>query len=628
MTKSTPSLAAAVAMALMPAAAFAGDESTLDTVVVTATRTALQVEDSLLPVEVIDRAEIERTQARDLPELLRGRAGIDLANQGGPGKLTTLSMRGTGSGQVLVLVDGVRVGSATAGLVSFQDLPLPQIERIEIVRGPRSSLYGSEAIGGVIQIFTRRDRGELATRGRIAVGSHARREASAGVGGGVGASGWFGADVAHQRTDGIDACRGRAADPEIPNDFGAGCFVDEPDRDGYRNRSLGLRGGVDLGERVALDANLLRAESDNQFDGGPFSGNEAENVQQAMGLRARFTPSRAQAWTVQAGRALDASENYFADPDAGTRTFTSAFDTRRDTASVQGDLGLTARQVLSLGADWQRDEVTSTTAYAIDSRENIAAFVGWQVQAGAQRWQASLRHDDNQQFGGATTGGLGWGWRGPQGTRLNLHHGTGFKAPTFNDLYFPGFGNPGLQPERSRSLNLGLAGDAGALAWQFDVYETRVRDLIAYDMSIFLPGNIDRARIRGAELGLEWSLAEWELGAQLTRTDPRNRSEGFNQGNVLPRRARNSGRIDLDRDFGAVRAGLTVIGAGHRFDNAANTARLGGYATTDLRLEFDLGRNWTLQAKAGNLFDRDYETVAYYNQPGREYLIGVRYAPR
>lgn len=622
------SLALGLALALQPALASAAERTELDTVVVTATRTALDAGDSVLPVEIIDRAEIERTQARDLPELLRGRAGIDLVNQGGPGKLTSVFMRGTGSGQVLVLIDGVRMGSATAGQVMFHDLPLAQIDRIEIVRGPRSSLYGSEAIGGVIQIFTRRDRGDLVARGAVAAGSNSLRQGSAGIGGGMGNGGWFGADVAYQRTDGIDACRGRPADPDNPGDFGAGCFVDQPDRDGYRNRSLGLRAGVDVGERVALEATVLHAESDNEFDAGPFVGNEAENVQQAIGLRARFTPSQAQAWTLQAGRSRDGAENFFADPDTGTRSFVSEFDTRRDTASVQGDIGLTARQTLSVGADWQRDEVTSTTAYEIGSRENIAAFAGWQAEAGAQRWQASLRHDDNQQFGGATTGGLGWGLRSAAGTRLNVHYGTGFKAPTFNDLYFPGFGNPELRPERSRTLNLGLGGDAGALGWQADVYETRVRDLIAYDMSIFLPGNIDRARIRGAELGVDWSLAEWRFAAQLSHTDPRNRGDGFNQGNILPRRARNTGRIDIDREFGALRAGVSVAGAGHRFDNAANTVRLGGYATTDLRLEFDLGANWTLHAKASNVFDRDYETVAFFNQPGREYLIGVRYSPR
>src|SRR5690606_29127256 len=163
---------------------------------------------------------------------------INLANQGGPGKLTSLFLRGTESDHVLVLVDGVRIGTATAGMVMFQDLPLEQIERIEIVRGPRSSLYGSEAIGGVIQVFTRRAAkgGGLRRNLSLGLGSNRLRQASAGLGR-TGERGWFQAQGGWQRTDGIDSCRGTAAG------WGAGCYADEPDRDGYRNASLSLRGG-------------------------------------------------------------------------------------------------------------------------------------------------------------------------------------------------------------------------------------------------------------------------------------------------------------------------------------------------------------------------------------------------
>ena len=201
----------AVATIAMPA--FAQDDAAtdLDRIEVTATRTQAPVADSLFPVQVIDRDDIERSQARSLPDLLRGRAGIDIGNQGGPGKLSTVFLRGTESDQVLVLVDGVRMGSVSAGLFSFQDLPVDQIDRIEIVRGPRSSLYGSEAVGGVIQIFTRRDQGAFAPRFRVGIGSHDLREASAGIGGSTD-RGWFGADFAWQKTDGINACRGTAGD--------------------------------------------------------------------------------------------------------------------------------------------------------------------------------------------------------------------------------------------------------------------------------------------------------------------------------------------------------------------------------------------------------------------------------
>lgn len=619
------SLSLAVALALASPSAFAQDATDLDEVLVTATRTEIALADSIVPAQVIDRGDIERSQARSLPELLRGRAGIDVGNQGGPGKLSTVFLRGSESDHVLVLVDGVRVGSATAGLVAFQDLPVEQIERIEIVRGPRSSLYGSEAIGGVIQIFTRRDRGAIAPRFRIGAGSNALREASGGIGGGIGDSGWFGADLAFEDSDGIDACRGTASAPGFP--FGAGCFVDQPDRDGYRNRSLSLRGGYDASNSLSLQATALRAESDNAFDGGRFGGNEAENVQQALGGKLTHAPTRAVLLTLQLGRSDDKSDNYFADADAGTRTYVSTFDTRRHTASAQADIALSDAHLLSLGADWQRDAIESTTAFAVDDRDNRAGFVEYQGRVGRHALQASLRNDDNAQFGNHTTGSLGWGWTFAEDVRLALSYGTGFKAPSFNDLYFPFFGNPDLRPERSRSLNAGLRGESGGWNWTLDAYETRVDDLVTFDAAIFLPNNVEQARIRGAELTLAGALASWDMSVQLSHTDPRNRTPGANFDNVLARRARNSGRIDLDRGFGEWRVGTTLQAAGARYDDAANGVRLGGHATLDLRVEYAFSPAWTLQARATNVFDRDYETVAWYAQPGREYGLSLRYAP-
>ena len=613
-------LALSIALAL-PSAAFAqsDDNATeLDEVVVTATRTQVAVQDSLLPVQVIDREEIERSQARSLQDLLKGRAGIGMSNQGGLGKLTTVNIRGTESDHVLVLVDGIRIGSATAGLAMFQDLPIDQIERVEIVRGPRSSLYGSEAIGGVIQIFTVRGGTGLQKNLRLGGGSNNLREA----GGGFSYRGdraWVSAQAAYQETDGINACRGTAAG------WGAGCYADEPDDDGYRNLSVNLRGGVNITDSVEVEAHFLNADSFNEFDGSIYGGNESDNLQQVLGGRLGWTPSQRIKVTAQVGRALDESDSYYADASAGTRDFVGTFDTRRDTASVQGDFSFGEKQLISVGGDWQQDDITSTTAFDADSRDNTGVFVEYQGTFGTQQLQASVRNDDNQQFGNHTTGSVGWGMAFGSGFKLNASYGTGFKAPTFNDLYYPFFGNPDLEPESSKSLNVGLAQYANAWNWTFNVYETRVDDLISYDAAIFLPNNIETARIRGAELTGAMSLAGWDLAAQISHTDPRNRTDGYNHGNVLARRARDTARIDVDRDFGEFRFGITANGASHRFDDAANSVRLAGYGTLDLRVEYALHRDWTLQARATNVFDRDYETIAWYNQPGREYGLSIRY---
>ncbi|MFT4257270.1 MAG: TonB-dependent vitamin B12 receptor [Pseudoxanthomonas sp.] len=598
----------------------------LDQVVVTGTRTEVAVANSLSPVQVIDREQIDRSQASSLMDLLRGRAGIDIANQGGAGKLSSLFLRGTNSGHVLVLVDGVRIGAATNGAAALQDLPLEQIERIEIVRGPHSSLYGSEAVGGVIQVFTRRGGDGLSRNFNVGVGSNGLRQAGGGFGV-RGQRGWFAVQGAHQRTDGINACRGTAGNTAYP--WGAGCYADEPDKDGYRNTSVSLRGGYALTDALQVEAHALNADAYNEYDGSLYGGNQAWNSQQVFGGELAWKPSERIALNAQIGRASDKSDNYFADTTTGAaRVATGVFDTRRDTAGVQGDFGFGRDQLFSVGGDWQNDQVTSTTAYDVDARSNTGVFAEYQGHFGAHSLQASARNDDNEQFGNHATGTLGYGFAFGRGFRLSATAGTGFKAPTFNDLYYPGYGNPDLQPEKSRSANLGLAWTGDDWHWRLDVYETRIEDLIGYDSGYNLV-NVDRARIRGAELAGDVSLGGWEIAAQAGFTDPRNDTAGsYLHDNLLARRARSSGRIDVDRAFGALRTGITVAGYGERYDDAANTVRLPGYGTVDLRLEYAIDNEWTVQARAANVFDRAYETVAWYNQPGREYGLSLRYNAR
>ncbi|HEY4581429.1 MAG TPA: TonB-dependent vitamin B12 receptor [Lysobacter sp.] len=597
---------AVLAVLALPALADATDP--LDEVVVTANRTPIAVRDALAAVEVIDRDEIERSQARSLPDLLRGRAGISIGNQGGLGKLTTLFVRGSESDHVLVLVDGVRMGSATSGLVSFQDIPVELIERIEIVRGPRSSLYGSEAIGGVIQIFTRRDAGAVTPRLSLGAGSRDTYEAGAGLGGRIG-RGWFGIDAARQQTRGYDACRAS---------FSGGCFADEPDRDGYTRNSVSLRGGVDLATGLTFDGNALRAEGDNEYDG---FYNRSKTVQQVVGAGLAWKASDSASLRLQAGRNRDASDNFSNDAFAGD------FSTDRDTVSLQGDFVLAAGQRLSAGTEWQRDQVRSTTQYVRVRRIDRAGFLQYQGDFGAFDLQASARRDDNEQFGRHDTGNLAVGVDLARDWRLTLGGGTAFKAPTFNELYYPfGFSNADLAPERSRTVEGGLAWKTTSANLRLDVYQTDVDDLIAYSSLTRRPENIERARLRGAELSGDTMIAGWTANASLSRVDADNRTVP-GAVRTLPRRARNSARIDLDRAFGDVRLGLTATGESARYDDLANTRRLGGFATVDLRAEYAFDAAWRVQARVENLFDRDYETVEFYRQPGRGLFVTLRYSP-
>jgi len=614
-------VAAALALPLLAssgaahAAAAAQSATNLDGVVVTATRTAIDVDSALAPVEVIDRAEIERSQARSLPDLLRGRAGVSMSNQGGDGKLTTLFLRGSESDHVVVLVDGIRIGSATSGLVSLQNLPLALVERVEIVRGPRSSLYGSEALGGVIQIFTRRD-GDAgyAARAHVGGGSHGAHEVGVGFGG-RGERAWFGADYEFRRTEGFNAC-----DVATPSPFAGGCFISapQPDLDGYIQNALALRAGIDLSEAWQLSGVALRSEGENDFD-GDFT-NRSETVQQVVGGSVRWRPSDALQLKLTAGRNVDASEQFM---DGGA---IGHFDTDRDSATLQGDLDLGKQQMLSAGVDWLRDSVAGSTTYDETERSNRAAFAQYQGRFGAQSLLASVRRDDNEQFGGHTTGSAAWGLDFADGWRVTAGYGTAFKAPTFNELYYPFFGNPDLRPEESETAELGLGWSGECLDVRLDAFETKVDDLIAFDAALGLPNNIDRARMRGAELGVDTELAQWQVAASVSFLDTESLT-GFQAGNELPRRARHGARLELDRAFGNFRVGLTGVAEGARFDDVANTRRLSGYATLDLRAEYALSDALSVQARLANVFDRDYETTSFYNQPGREWFVTLRYAP-
>jgi vitamin B12 transporter len=607
---------------LMPAITLAAEEepTELSAVVVTATRTAQTADETLVPVSLVTREDIERLQVRSVPDALRGLPGVTLSNSGGSGKLTSLSLRGTNSSHVLVLVDGVRIGSATAGITPLETLPIEQIDRIEVVRGPRSSLYGSEAIGGVIQIFTRRGGGPLRPRLSAGLGTDHTVNGSLGLAGG-GDRGWFDAGISFEDTKGFDACRG---EPLV-----GGCFVIEPDRDGYRNVSASLRAGhrFGLGE---VGVHWLRSESEVAFDGA-FQ-NESSGVQQVLGADLQLSPAQHWDLKLSAGRSWDELSAFL---DGG---FASRFDTTRDIFSWQNDLYLGDVHLTTLGADYVQDRVDGTDEFTVDSRRNWGLFGQYQGDFGAHRVTVSLRYDDNEQFGGHTTGDAAWGYRFENGMRLTAAYGSAFKAPTFNDLYFPFFdfgagfgysGNPDLDPETARSLELGLSGALPDGRWSLNLYQTDLEDLISVDASglLSMPVNLDKARIRGVEAVAGARVLGWNLNAALTLLSPENRSSGANRGNLLVRRPEQSFRLDVDRDFGSYSLGASLVAAGRSYDDIANEVRLDGYGLVDLRAAYRLTESLRLEGRLENLFDEPYETVAYYNQPGRGFYLTLRYEP-
>ncbi len=583
--------------------------TSLAPVVVTATRTAQSVDETLASVTVITREEIERKQATSVPDLLRGIAGINFAINGGPGQNSSLFLRGAESDQVTVLIDGVKIGSATLGLAPFQNLPIETIERIEIVRGPQSSLYGSEAIGGVIQIFTRRGGGEVTPFFSLGGGADDTWNATAGVSGG-GENGWFNVTATSLDTNAFNACDGS---------FTAGCFTIEPDEDGYDNTSVQARGGYRFSKQLEAELFALRSRGDHEFDG--FFSNESSYMSRLLGGKVIFSPSEWWQLTVNGGRSWDNSVN-FKDGIRG-----SHFKTRRDSVSLQNDLTLTDSGLLTVGADYQNDEINSSNAYTEDTRDNTGLFAQYQHSGTRFDGRVAVRHDDNEQFGDQTTGSVAVGIRLSTALRITASYGTAFKAPTFNELYFPFFGNPNLDPEESKSSELGLYGNHEAANWSLNLFRTRIEELISFDPVAFAPVNVDDARIIGLEAALSTNIKGWAVATNLTFLDPENRSRGANNGNVLPRRARQSLRIDLDKTAGRFSYGATVIAANKRYDDLANNQTLGGVVTIDLRGEYQLSEQWRLQARVENLLDKDYETADRFNQADRSLYLTLRYQP-
>lgn len=577
--------------------------STLDlgSDVVTATRTSQA--SSIAATTVFERTDIERLQVNTAEELLRRATGVNLINNGGPGKSTSLQIRGSNDKHVLVMIDGVRIGSATSGVAALQNLPVEQIERIEIVRGPRSSLYGSEAIGGVVQIFTRKGGDGLTPYFSTTVGSRQHRAATAGASGGND-NAWFNLGVSSLDTEGYDARPSR-----------------EVDHDGYRELSANLSGGYRFANGLLLDANLLQVESHNDYDSGNKAN--ADSVLSAYGVRAKYSPVSFWDVTLQVGHSEDKNENF-----KGS-TFDTRYDTRRDSASWQNDFALSENQLLTVGYDWQQDSISSSVDYPEDSRYNHGLFAQYLLHAGRHEWQLGLRHDDNEAYGEHTTGSVGYGYALTDSISLTSSYGTAFSAPTFNQLYFPGYGNPDIQAETSRNIEVGLRGQHRWGSWSANAFRNDIDDMIASVRvgGVSMAENVDKARITGLELEVLTQQLGWNWQANLTLQDPENRSSSVNDDLLLRRVPEQIFNLDVDRRFGRIGLGASVHAEGRRWDNATNTSDLHGYNTVELRAEYWLSHAWRVQARVSNLFDNEYETAATYTQPGRAGYLTLRYQP-
>jgi len=612
MTKSLPRAAAALSFLLCPMVAAPQDD---DAVVVTATRTPTRVSAVVSDVSVITREEIEQAGVSSLTEILQAQPGVEITQNGGLGTTSSVFLRGTNPTQVLVLVDGLRVGSATTGTTAFQDLTPSQIDRIEIVRGPMSSLYGADAIGGVIQIFTRAESGPVRPRASAGYGTYNTQQYTAGIGGSTGDTA-FNVNAGYLSSSSFSAVQ----DPTSP-------FF-QPDADGYRNTSASARLSHRLTPDDELGGTLFWSSGRTHFDG--FASTFDDYTDQTLAAYGVYSKNRfLPAWQslLRIGQGID-------DSTTVSGPTSDVFKTVQDQVTWQNDLTTPIGNVL-LAAEYLGQRVSGTTSFPVDDRTIWSVLGGYTGRSGPHTLQGSLRLDDNSQFGGETTGSVGYAYAFAPGWRVSAAYGTAFRAPTFNELYFPpafgcpSFGNPNLRPESSENLEAGVRYEGGAQTAGVIAYQNRISDLI---VAAAIPGNpfcvraenVEDAEITGVTLTYGLALSGWTVRASADFQNPKNETRDTQ----LPFRAREHGAVSVARSMGPWQLGIEVVASGPRYNNIANTERLAGYTLVNLFGEYRLGNDWSVFARVNNLLNEDYELVKGFATPGFNVFAGVRYAPK
>lgn len=611
-------LAAACSLLLLGAAA-----SAQTTVVVTGAREPLAPERLAADVAVIDADTLRNSSADSLADLLRREAGVQLSRSGGPGQSTGLFLRGAGSQQSVLLVDGVRIGSATLGYAAAEVLGLQQAERVEVLRGPGSSLYGADAVGGVVQVLTRSGSAGTQVEGRAAVGGYGSRELAGSVRGATGAFD-YAAGLSRERSDGVSALR-----PSADSAFYAPY---NPDRDGYRLDSTQLRLGYRPAAGHRFGLLVLRTRLNSQYDASeslppnfapdasPDFRTKVDTGVTALDWRGPLAPG----WTGSArvSRSVDDAHN------GGTET--DAFRTTRQhlAAQLAWQTGRVGQLVLAVEHD--EDRAVSSSYGAPVSRRNRAAVAELTGTAGVWSWQADVRRDDSSDFGGVTTGRLGGTFTVAPGWRLRALAGSTFRAPSFNDLYYPDYGVATLQPERGQSVEVGLGWQGDGAAATATLWRNRVRELVGYesDTAKCPPGysfgcaaNVNRARLQGLTLSGNQRLGAWALKAQIDLLQASDQATGAR----LARRAAHQATLGADWTQAAWTLGASVLRLGARPDGGK---QLAAETTLDLVAAWRLDAAWQLQAKLLNATDRATEPVRDYQGLGRQAWLVLRYALR
>ena len=607
-------LAFAVAAACLSGASFAQDD--LEETVITATRTPVALNAVDAPVIVITRQDIERSLASDVSELLQRQAGLEIARNGGPGQTTSLFTRGTESNHTVVLIDGVRINPGTIGGAALQNIAPESLERIEIVKGPRSSLYGTDAIGGVVQLFTRGaqigDENKSGASGGASYGSLDTQQLFGDAAIAAGDSFRFGVGGSYAESEGMPT------------------FVDDDTDRGYRNVTGRAYAEIDATDTLTFRGRAFQASGRTEYSAQTFGDPPYEPVSQDFensvysfetdyhardGLGVRATLSRMYDH-------IDQNQANFAGTDFA--------HTRRDTVDLQADLAEFHDHAFSVGAQYADEKVDALSfGTGIDESTTVwQGFVQDQFEVGRLGSRLSLGFVDHESFGSEVTWNADFGMSFGRGTRVALSGGKAFRAPDATDRF--GFGgNPDLQPEVSEQFELSVRQQLGEHhQLTLAAFDNRIRDLITYVITDFTTfegsnQNIDRARIQGMELGYQFETEGWRASAGLTFQDPRDETTDER----LLRRSREALVVAVERDVGRLDLGLDVAAYGNRKDfGFPENVTLDSYTLLNGTVRFRATDALTVQGRIENALDEDYTLAEGYRTEGRSYTIGVRYS--
>jgi len=603
-------IAAIASIASAAAVAQPVKSAPLETVAVTASRTSQPIADLLADITVIGSDEIARSGAQSLTELLQRQPGTEITMNGGPGSVSGAYLRGANAGQTLVLIDGLRVGSSSVGATTLEAIPLDQIDHIEILRGPASSLYGADAIGGVVQVFTKRAAGDAWVPSASAgYGTYDTRNATVGLRGALG-------PLAFSLTGGGTRSTGFNAIVNPAN------FSYNPDIDGYSTQNVGVNAILPWasGQQVAVE--FFTNRLNNQYDGEIGFDDRTVTTLTAWSVASRN--KLAERWTsiLTVGEGSDDSVS-----ETGFGNF--PFKTTQRQFTWQNDIGLPLGE-LSVVLERREEHVATDDAFAVTQRNTNSATGVYQLRHDAFALQANLRYDDSSQYGSKTTGGIAVGYRLSPQWRVTAGYSTGFRAPSFNDLYFPGFSNPNLVPETAYNTEAAAywTSSYDELRWEARAigYYNRVDDLIVFQCDASfncLPQNVDRALLEGVTLGLDIAWRDTRITGSLDLQDPHD----VRTGNLLPRRARQHGALQVQQQAGPLQLGLEYVASSLRYDDAANVVKLGGYGIVNLTLQWPFAKGWSLLLRGNNVFDKNYQLAADFSTGGAQAFAAVQWTP-